>query len=166
MRAIPKIYALFFIILLTANIAYSHCQIPCGIYGDYTRIDLLMEHISTIEKSMNQISELSKESSKNMNPLVRWVSNKEKHADEFTEIVTYYFLSQRIKATDPNKKDEFAAYQKKLTLLHQMMVFSMKCKQTTDLKNVEKLKSLVGEFTDIYFNAEQKEHLKEHRKNH
>ena len=164
MRALPKIFVLLSVIVLSANITYSHCQIPCGIYGDNTRIDLLKEHILTIEKGMNQINELSKKSAENMNQLVRWVNNKDNHADEFTEIVTYYFLSQRIKVTDINNTEEFKTYQKKLTLLHQMMVFSMKCKQTTDLQNVEKLKSLVDEFAEIYFTPEQKEHLKDHNK--
>ena len=166
MRTFPKIFTFLLLIVLSASIAYSHCQIPCGIYGDYTRIDLLKEHIATIEKAMNQINDLSKEASNNMNQLVRWVSNKDHHADEFTEIVTYYFLSQRIKIADSGNAEEFRTYQNKVTLLHQMMVFSMKCKQTTDLKNVEKLKSLVTQFVDVYFTPEQKEHLKEHNKNH
>jgi nickel superoxide dismutase len=166
MRVLPRFLALITVIILSANIAYSHCQIPCGIYGDYTRIDLLREHISTIEKGMNQINDLSKDASTNMNQLVRWVNNKDNHADEFTEIVTYYFLSQRIKIADIGNTKEFEAYQKKVTILHQMMVFSMKCKQTTDLKNVEKLNSLVGQLVDVYFTPEQKNHLKEHNKNH
>jgi nickel superoxide dismutase len=166
MRNFPKFFVLLLVLFITANIAYSHCQIPCGIYGDYTRIDLLKEHIATIEKAMNQVNDLSKDAASNMNQLVRWVSNKDHHADQFTEIVTYYFLSQRIKIADTNNAEDFKAYQNKVTLLHQMMVFSMKCKQTTDLQNVEKLRSLVTEFVDVYFTPEQKEHLKEHNKNH
>jgi len=166
MRTFPKIFTLLLLIVLTANSAYSHCQIPCGIYGDYTRIDLLKEHITTIEKAMNQVNELSKDAATNMNQLVRWVSNKDLHADEFTEIVTYYFLSQRIKIADPTNAEDYKAYQNKLTLLHQMMVFSMKCKQTTDLQNVIKLRSLVTEFVDVYFTEDQKAHLEEHNKNH
>jgi len=165
MKGLSKIFILLFVIVLSANIARSHCQIPCGIYGDYTRIDLLKENILTIEKGMNQINELSKNAAENMNQLVRWINNKDNHADQFTEIVTYYFLSQRIKIVDTNNSAEFKTYQQQLTLLHQMMVFSMKCKQTTDLMNVEKLKSLVDEFTEIYFTPEEKEHLKEHNIN-
>jgi hypothetical protein len=115
---------------------------------------------------MNQINELSKESSKNMNQLVRWVNNKDQHADELTEIVTYYFLSQRVKIVDPGKSGDFKIYQEKLTFLHKMMVFAMKCKQTTDVANTNRLSSLVTKFVDVYFTAEQKEHLKDHTKNH
>ena len=60
MRIFSKFFVVVLLLVLSANLAYSHCQIPCGIYGDYTRIDLLREHIATIEKSMNQINELSK----------------------------------------------------------------------------------------------------------
>ncbi len=166
MRTFAKLFGFIFLIVVTANQAYPHCQIPCGIYGDFTRIDLLREHVATIEKSMKQIDELSKKSSENMNQLVRWINNKEHHADEFTEIVTYYFLSQRVKIADPGKSDDFKLYQKKLTLLHNMMVFAMKCKQTTDLENTNRLTNLIDQFVDIYFSDEQKAHLKEHSKNH
>jgi hypothetical protein len=162
MRNLLKFFLPVLFIAISANLAYSHCQIPCGIYGDHTRIDMLKEHILTIEKSMNEINELSKNSSENMNQLVRWINNKDQHADEFTHIVTYYFLSQRIKIVDPGKSGDFKIYQEKLTLLHKMMVFAMKCKQTTDLANTKRLSTLVDKFVEIYFTAEDKAHLKEH----
>ena len=158
-------FSLVFILLLGFSISlFAHCQIPCGIYGDQTRFTLMREHVTTIEKSMKQINELSKNSNKNINQLVRWVNNKDKHADLLSEIVTFYFLAQRVKITDEKNKDEFALYQKKLTLLHEIMVFSMKCKQTTDISNVDKLKLLIDEFENIYFSKEDKKHLKEHHK--
>ena len=143
---------------------YSHCQVPCGIYGDKVRIVMLKEHLTTIEKSMNQINELSKNPQANMNQLVRWVNNKDTHADEFTKIVTYYFLAQRIKIKDTPNAAEFKKYQNQTTTLHQMMVFSMKCKQTTDLQNVEKLRGLVDQLVALYFSEEDQKHLKEHHK--
>lgn len=130
--------------LLLATFAYAHCEIPCGIYDDAMRITMITEHITTIEKSMNQIKELEKEKHHNSNQLVRWVINKERHSDELQEIVSQYFMTQRIK---PDTKD----YDKKLALLHQMLVSSMKCKQTTDLSHVSKLKELVKEFKALYF---------------
>jgi nickel superoxide dismutase len=149
-------------LMLTA-LVYAHCQIPCGIYDDQTRFTLLQENIATIEKSMNQINELSKDPAVNINQLVRWVNNKDEHADEFTQIITYYFLAQRIKISDENNKEEYNSYQQKVILLHQLTVYAMKCKQTTDLSNVEKLKSLLKQFEDIYFSPEDKKHLQEHK---
>jgi len=43
--------------------ASAHCEIPCGIYDDEMRINMINEHIATIEKSMNQIMKIEKENS-------------------------------------------------------------------------------------------------------
>jgi nickel superoxide dismutase len=141
-----------------ASVVYSHCQIPCGIYNDPARFDLIAEHITTIEKSMQQITELSKQDKPNMNQIVRWVGNKDTHADALSEIVTYYFMTQRIKPVDKNQGKDYEEYVKKLTLLHEILVYSMKAKQTTDLSNVEKLKSLSAEFKEIYFGKHDHKH--------
>lgn len=133
-----------------ASIVYPHCQIPCGIYDDPARFVTLAEHIATIEKYMNQINELSQESKPNFNQIVRWVQNKDSHADELSEIVTYYFMAQRIKPADKADAEAYQQYVKQLTLLHQMLVYSMKAKQTTDLANVEKLRALLAEFRAAY----------------
>ena len=162
MKPYVKLFSILLLLAVVGGNAFAHCQIPCGIYGDKTRFDLMREHIQTIEKSMNQVRELSDDAANNVNQLVRWVENKDTHADEFTQIVTYYFLTQRIKVIDSWEKEAFADYQNKLTLLHKMMVFSMKCKQTTDLKNVEELRKLVDQFEEVYFTPEDKQHLKEH----
>ena len=124
--------------------AFAHCEIPCGIYDDQARINIILEHITTIEKSMKQIKSLEKEKRPNFNQMVRWIMNKEHHATEIQTIVAQYFLTQRIK---PRAKD----YNQKLSLLQQMLVYSMKCKQTTDLKNAAKLRDLVKQFHPLYF---------------
>jgi len=143
---------------LLASIAYSHCQIPCGIYDDQAMFDMIAEHITTIEKSMNEIRKLSEQDKSNMNQIVRWVQNKEEHADELSHIVTYYFMTQRVKPMPKTEGWEYDEYVKKLTLLHKMLVFSMKSKQTTDLSNVEEVKSLLDKFHSVYFDKSSHEH--------
>jgi nickel superoxide dismutase len=133
----------FFIFILCVQ-AYAHCEIPCGIYDDEMQIKIINEHIVTVEKSMKQIIELEKKEHHNSNQLVRWIMNKEHHADKIQKIVSQYFMTQRIKL-------EMKNYEKQLSLLHQMLIYSMKCKQTTDLANVTKLKSIVNDFDALYF---------------
>ncbi len=130
-------------LLFVANQAVAHCEIPCGIYDDQARIDQLLEHATTIEKSMNQINDLQKDA-QHANQTVRWVMNKEDHANQLQEIVSQYFMTQRIKF---DAKD----YDKKLGQLHQMLIYTMKCKQTTDLENVEKLRTAIKAFQALYF---------------
>jgi nickel superoxide dismutase len=136
--------------LVFGSLAYSHCQVPCGIYDDDARFDAIAEHITTIEKSMKLIAELSDQDKPNMNQIVRWVNNKDHHADELSEIVTYYFMAQRIKLPAEGDAKAQNEYVKKLTLLHQMLVYSMKAKQTTDLVNVEQLRYALSEFHKAY----------------
>ena len=124
--------------ILTSVSIQGHCQIPCGIYDDAMRIKMMYEHVTTIEKSIKMLSE-----EQSQNQTVRWVLNKERHADELSEIVTYYFMAQRIK---PGSED----YAAQLSQLHEMLIFAMKAKQATDLANVEKLRELIHHFEHSY----------------
>lgn len=137
-------------VVVFASIVYSHCQVPCGIYGDKARFEMIAENVATIEKSMKQINHLSGDPQRNMNQIVRWVQNKEKHADDNAHIITYYFMAQRIKPVDKTEAKAYEKYVRKLTLLHEMLVYNMKAKQTTDLANVEKIRALLAEFQAAY----------------
>lgn len=133
---------------------FAHCQIPCGIYDDRLRISQLREDIETIEKSMKSIIALSKNSEKDYNQIVRWVNNKERHAGHMEEIISYYFMAQRINPQDNKKGEFFEKYIRELTLLHSMLVYTMKAKQGTDLEVAGKLRSLVSDFEESYFKDE------------
>lgn len=141
-KFIPALLVVLSSLIFFTTTAAAHCEIPCGIYDDDLRMNLILEHAATIEKSMKKIAELEK--GNNSNQLIRWVSNKEKHADELQHIVTQYFMTQRIKLDTPD-------YDKKLGALHKLLIYSMKCKQTTDIGNVEKLRAAADEFHKLYF---------------
>ena len=141
---------------------YSHCEIPCGIYGDVTRISLLYENIATVEKSMSQITALTKEKPANVNQVIRWVNNKEKHCDEIQHIVTQYFMTQRIKPKAESDGKAHAKYLAQLTTLHQMLIHAMKSKQTTDVAHVKHLRDAVQRLSGLYFSKEDLEHIKGH----
>jgi len=137
--------------LAAVTLAGAHCQIPCGIYDDEARFAMMLEHVATIEKSIRQIDALGKEAKPDWNQLVRWVGNKDQHADELSEIVTYYFMAQRIKPpSDATDEKARAKYVSELELLHGMLVRAMKAKQTTDLAHVEELRRLIGAFRESY----------------
>lgn len=145
-------------VLLIPTLATAHCEVPCGIFDDARRIEMLSEHVTTIEKAMNQINALSDEDNPNYNQLVRWVTTKEEHAEEFQHVVSQYFLHQRVK---PSTADD-AAYVQKLTLLHQLLVGAMKTKQTSDPAQLGQLRETIHAFAQAYFSAEELEHLHGH----
>ena len=130
--------------------AFSHCEIPCGIYDDSMRLDMIAEDIATIEKSMRKIVELSAQKEKNYNQIVRWVVNKDTHAEKIQEIVARYFMAQRIKPVGPDNPKARADYVRKLSMLHKMLVYTMKAKQGTDTAVTVKLRSLLAQFRTAY----------------
>jgi nickel superoxide dismutase len=136
---------------------FAHCQVPCGIYTDSMRFDVIEEHITTIEKAMSQAASLSQQGGEAMHQAVRWITTKESHAQEIQDIVAAYFLTQRIKPVSASDAG-FEDYLKSLELLHHMTVFSMKCKQTTDPENVAKLREATAAFKEHYFKDKEHDH--------
>jgi len=162
MKAPSTITAMIVVLLLcSTGQILAHCEIPCGIYGDEIRFYILEEHIQTIEKSMTMIKELSKEGQENYNQLVRWIDNKETHAGYFQDIVSQYFMTQRVKPMDP-EDEQYQKYLEKITLLHKMLIAAMKTKQTTDVEITKELRSLLDRFRIAYFGAERGEHRPPH----
>jgi nickel superoxide dismutase len=144
------IFALITVLMLAGAVpsVLAHCQIPCGIYDDAARFAQMREHVTTLEKSMQQIDHLAGDPAES-NQLVRWVMNKEDHADQLADIITFYFMAQRIKPA-AQEASEHAAYVERLTLLHRMLVQAMKAKQTTDLDHCQQLRTLIDEFERSY----------------
>ena len=142
------------------NNIHAHCQVPCGIYDDAVRIIQIREHVTTIEKSMTKIEQLTsnESSAQNMNQLVRWINTKEEHATFIQSIIADYFLAQRIK---PKKKDEAGRqqYVDRTLLLQQIIVAAMKSKQTVDKSNPRSVSTLLNQFVELYFDEHGKEHL-------
>ncbi|MFH1878131.1 MAG: superoxide dismutase [Ni] [Candidatus Omnitrophota bacterium] len=145
-----KILPIFCMMLFFSAQAFPHCQIPCGIYNDDMRLDMMEEDILTIEKSMNQIDHLSSEEKKDYNQIVRWVENKDDHADKISDTATYYFMAQRVTPVDMKDKRGYELYARKLALLHQLVFYSMKAKQTTDISYVDKMRVVLKEFRAAY----------------
>ena len=148
------------IIAFGLNIMTAHCQVPCGIYDDAVRIIQIREHVTTIEKAMKQIEQLTSDesSAQNMNQLIRWINTKEEHATFIQSTMANYFLAQRIK---PKKKDEAGRqqYVDQTLLLQQIIVAAMKCKQTVDKIEPELVSTLLNQFVELYFDEHGKEHL-------
>ncbi len=135
---------LFTLITGIAQQAAAHCQVPCGIYGDQRRFELMLEDTETLAKSITQIGELSAAQDANgHNQLVRWVVTKEEHATSIQRTIADYFMAQRLKADDPQ-------YVAKLTASHAVMVAAMKAKQSADPATAEALKSAILAFHKAY----------------
>ena len=145
-------------VLFLASQVFGHCQVPCGIYNDERRLDTMAEDIVTVEKAIRQVEILSKETPPNYNQIVRWIAAKEDHADDIAEIAGWYFLQQRVKPVDESDGEAYGEYLHQLTLLHEIMVYSMKVKQSLDMANVDSLESALDEFRHAYMGDDDHKH--------
>jgi nickel superoxide dismutase len=138
------VFALLGITLLLPQSVNSHCQIPCGIYDDHARVKSMLEDAATVEKSMKLILELADSTdAQSKNQLVRWVTNKEQHAQNIISTISDYFLTQRVK---PEQED----YTDRLVKHHTVILAAMKAKQNTDLEYAEKLRESIEALLPYY----------------
>lgn len=145
MNDVIKIFLVLLVsLVIYSPVAYSHCQIPCGIYDDYARVQTMLEDAATTRKSVELIVELSgKSDAQSNNQIVRWVMNKENHAQNVISTISDYFLTQRVKS---EQKD----YVERLEKHHAVIVAAMKVKQNADMKYVDALEARIKELLPYY----------------
>jgi len=139
------------VIVASASSLFAHCEVPCGIYDDKLRLDMMAEHVSTIGKAIVQINELSAAGETNYNQIVRWTMTKESHATDIQQIVSQYFMTQRIKPSQDN-------YTEHLKMLHAILVAAMKTKQAADPATADALMGAINDFRASYLGPEGEAH--------
>ena len=147
------------VILMFSTQLSGHCQIPCGVYDDAMRVKMIEEHTLTILKSMNYIK-TNQNDLQQQNQVTRWIINKEQHAQEIQEIISKYFLTQRIKLKDESQESK-DLYHAQLAILHSILLDAMKCKQTVDTSITNSLLENLNKFVNLYFDEHGKKHIKQ-----
>ena len=99
--------------------------------------------MTTLKKAVRKIEQESAADSINHNQLVRWVKNKETHADKISHVMLEYFLAQRIKSDQPD-------YEARLVAIHKIIVLAMKTKQNVDAGIVDDLEMAITGFQALY----------------
>ena len=134
-----------FSMLMFASMAFAHCQVPCGIYGDQLRFQQMLEDGKTISKAQVQLNELTEGQmdAQSVNQIGRWITTKEDHATKIQQTIASYFMAQRIKVDNPN-------YVKQLTAAHSVILHAMKCKQSADPATAKSLEKAIFDLYRAY----------------
>ena len=104
----------------------------------------MLEDVATIRKSVSLIAELAdKTDPQSANQLVRWVVNKEQHAQNIIDAISDYFLTQRVKASQED-------YAERLQKHHAVIVAAMKAKQNASMEHVDNLMMAVEAVAPYY----------------
>jgi len=137
-------------VALLPQLAFAHCQVPCGIYDDAARVARLYEDAATIEKAMTQMQDLAgKGDAQSANQLTRWINTKEAHAANIITTVAEYFLTQKVKPVAADAEG-YDAYLAKLADHHLVMAAAMKAKQKSDPALVAKLRAALDSLGKHY----------------
>ncbi len=67
-------------------------------------------------------------------------------------------VTQRVKPVNPEDKDRYEAYLKKLELLNRLNFLVMKSKQSVDTKVVKEMRKVLSEFEKVYFKVKKHKH--------
>ncbi|MGC6505684.1 MAG: superoxide dismutase [Ni] [Coraliomargaritaceae bacterium] len=144
----PRFFLLSLILCLCWQQPLSaHCQVPCGIYGDHTRVQAMLEDAETVLKACRSMEEISgKTDTQSKQQFIRWVNNKESHAQKIIETIGDYFLTQRVKPTQ-------ADYAERLRAHHAVILTAMKAKQNASVDASQKLHQAVKALL-VYYPSE------------
>ncbi len=130
--------------LILPQAVQAHCQIPCGIYDDYARVQSMLEDAATVQKSVKMMIALTgKTDVQSQNQMVRWVMNKEDHAQKVIDTISDYFLTQRVK---PSQKD----YSERLKHHHAVILAAMTAKQNADMDSAKALEKSIKMLARYY----------------
>ncbi len=108
----------------------AHCQMPCGIYHDDMVYDFIDQYVETMIKAVTVMNQNKFETVRDKNEFVRWVIEKEKESTEISNLITSFFMQQKIKPgeTDTAKRIEAA---------HKLLCLIVSIKQNADIKIIE-----------------------------
>jgi nickel superoxide dismutase len=129
------------------DVAYAHCDIPCGIYDPHAaqlaahtviRMDLLIDELNS---SGNMDVEAR-------NKMIRCVRVKEKHAAKCEEEITTLWA-------DYFKPDHFKENPKLHQLIWDTLQTASKARQSTNVKDGEALLANVEEVAEIFWKTKK-----------
>lgn len=124
--------------------ARAHCDIPCGIYDPHHAQLAALTVIRMIDL-MNELKQAhGPETADYINNMPRYVMVKEEHAELAKREVRVIF-------GDYIKKEQVEQYPELPTLVHKIMQFGSKARQTADRQAALDLLAAVNRFAEIFW---------------
>ena len=128
--------------LLPTQIAYAHCDIPCGIYDPH--------NAQMAAHTVLRMTHFLKEAGNDAHKISRLTKVKEEHAElvkrEVAVLWADYFKEEHLKDY-PNLHD----------LVFKILKLASKAKQEVNIENANELISKVQEFAEIFWKSKGRE---------
>ncbi|MCL4353660.1 superoxide dismutase, Ni [Patescibacteria group bacterium] len=144
----------FLLGIVPRQIAYAHCDIPCGIYDPH----LAQVSAHTVIRMTDLILDLKKEETETgdkefMHKIARYTKVKEEHAEMVKHEV-------RIIWGDYFKEEHLKDYPDLHNLVFKIMKLASKTRQEVDKQSASDLLSSVQEFAQIFWKTKNRETVK------
>uniref|UniRef100_UPI00140E9480 superoxide dismutase [Ni] n=1 Tax=Neochlamydia sp. AcF84 TaxID=2315858 RepID=UPI00140E9480 len=123
----------------------AHCQMPCGVYHDELVFNQIDQYIETMYKGITELNNSKFSTPFERNNFIRWVKLKDSASDEIANLITAYFLQQKIKPAEADTP-------KRLISAHKMLFELTAIKQNVNIKMIET-------FADEWENFKQMFHV-------
>lgn len=135
----------FLLRILPSQVAYAHCDIPCGIYDPHAA--QIAAH--TVLRMTQLIQELDRENeTKAEHDIARMTDVKERHGslveEELGTLENDYF-----------KEEHFSQYPDLKKLLSDAVKLSAKVRQTIDMTAAEQLLEIVLNISEIFYKTKK-----------
>lgn len=134
-------FILLFLLIAPFTLA-AHCQMPCGIYDDQMVYDKITEYYLTMFKAVKTLEHNELKNVDDYNKLVRWIALKDKMSDQTAELLTTYFLQQKLKPIKENRDLVLS--------IHKLLFLTVAIKQNVDLGIVKEFGEEWDHFKSLF----------------
>lgn len=128
--------------LLPENIAYAHCDIPCGIYDPHQA--QVAAH--TVTRMTQLLGEVERDDLKSEHDIARMTHVKEEHG---------HLVEQELGTLDNDyfKEEHFAKFPQLKELLGKGVSLSIKTRQNIDMDGAKELLETVMQIAEIFYKS-------------
>ena len=143
--------------LLPSNIAYAHCDIPCGIYDPH----LAQMAAHTVIRMTNLVTDLKASSSEpsfeERKRIISQISRLTKVKEEHAELVKH---EVRILWGDYFKEEHLKQYPNLHNLVFKTMKLASKARQEINIDSANELLVVVQEIAEIFFKTKNRKSVR------
>lgn len=138
--------------ILNSGLVFPACETACSdIADDEAAFARIEENIQAIEAETAYILEWQADPVTNTNPIALSVGRRIQNADKIREVLTDYFLYQRIMPTAENRGSDVEKYRQRLALIHSLLNALIQTKDSYDPNVTVNLRSKLDEFKNFYY---------------
>jgi hypothetical protein len=138
-------------LLIYASPVSAACETSCSdLVDDDSAFARIQENISALEAETVQIQQWQADPIANMLSIAQAINRKTQYANAVREVLTDYFLYQRLQPSEDVLGSEYQSYAARLGLFHQALNAAVLTKENADPSAIQDLQHKVEAFKNHF----------------